>query len=123
MSDCIFCDAKNNTIFKEIILENAHAFVVPDNFPASPAHVLLISKEHFEHWFLTTIEVQQSMLVLQQQAYAWLNNRYRPDAYNLGTNCGAAAGQSVFHVHYHIIPRFIGDYPDPKGGVKRAVYN
>lgn len=121
MSSCIFCNINENKIFKEIILENEHAFVALDNFPASPGHLLIISKAHFEHWFSTPLEVQQHMLVLQQQAYSWLSNKYQPDGYNVGTNCGPAAGQSVFHVHYHLIPRFIGDHPDPRGGIKRVI--
>lgn len=121
MDDCIFCNAKENKVFKEIIFENEHAFLVPDNFPATQGHLLVISKQHFANWFVTPLAVQQSILNLKQQAYAWLVKRFQPDGFNIGTNCGAAAGQSIFHIHYHIIPRYIGDHPNPSGGIRRAV--
>ncbi len=122
MASCIFCSPNRNGIFKEIILENDHAFAVLDNFPVSPGHTLIISKMHYDSWFTAPMTVQNSILALQQQAHTWLQTRYRPDGYNVGTNCGIASGQSVFHLHYHIIPRFIGDHPDPTGGIKRIFF-
>lgn len=121
MSECIFCAPRRSRIFNNIIFENGHAIVVPDNFPASKGHLLIIPKEHFKDWFETPQVVQEGMQSLLRQAHSFLVQQYNPDGFNIGANCGEAAGQTVFHLHYHIIPRYLNDHPNPAGGIRHAV--
>lgn len=121
MKECIFCIPNRNETFKEILFENAHAFAVLDSFPVSAGHLLIISKQHFDHWFVTPTEIQQGINYLLTQAYEWLMQSYNPDGFNIGANCEKAAGQTVSHLHYHIIPRYIGDHPNPAGGVRHVI--
>ncbi len=121
MDKCIFCLPKRNELFKEVVLENDAAVVVFDNFPVSPGHLLIIPKQHFEHWFVATRAVQDGIQDLVQGAHDWLMLHHNPDGFNIGANCGKAAGQTVFHLHYHIIPRYFGDHDSPAGGIRHAV--
>lgn len=121
MSQCIFCEPRRKTTFKEFILENEHAYVVEDAYPVSPGHCLVIPKQHFENWFVTPLDVQNSIQQLLRHAHDWLVKKHKPDGFNIGANCGEAAGQTIFHLHYHIIPRFNGDHPNPAGGVRFCV--
>lgn len=121
MAKCIFCAPNRSTTFNEIIFENEYAMVVADNFPVSEGHLLVISKEHFEHWFLAPSVVQRSIQSLLQKAHDWLKLKYNPDGFNVGANCGKAAGQTVFHLHYHLIPRYIDDHFSPTGGIRHVL--
>ena len=121
MKECIFCEPSRSTIFSNILFENELAIVVPDNFPVSQGHLLIIPKEHFENWFAAPLLVQNSIQSLLEQAHAWLLQRYQPDGFNIGANCGKAAGQTIFHLHYHVIPRYTNDHPSPSGGIRHAV--
>lgn len=121
MTDCIFCAPFRAKTFPEIKFENAHALVVSDSFPVSTGHMLIISKQHFENWFVTPKEVQESINALLQQTQQWLIQQYNPDGFNIGANCGKAAGQTIFHLHYHIIPRYNGDHPNPAGGIRHVI--
>jgi diadenosine tetraphosphate (Ap4A) HIT family hydrolase len=69
-------------------------------------------------FFETTDEERQAMLKLLDQVKAMLDREHKPDGYNIGINNGAAAGQTVMHLHIHVIPRYAGDRPDPRGGVR-----
>ena len=120
MSECIFCLPKRNELFKENLLENDAAVAVFDNFPASPGHMLIIPKQHFEHWFVAPRAVQDKIQDLVQATHDWLLTQYKPDGFNIGANCGKAAGQTVFHLHYHVIPRYFGDHENPAGGIRFA---
>ena len=83
--------------------------------------MLIISKRHAADWFSLFEEEQEAMISLLQQVKEYLDRRYHPDGYNIGLNCGAAAGQTVFHVHMHVIPRYRGDTPHPEGGVRGVI--
>jgi diadenosine tetraphosphate (Ap4A) HIT family hydrolase len=102
-------------------LENDSAIVVYDNFPVSPGHSLVIPRQHYEHWFETPAQIQNDMNVLLQQTYVFLKQKFKADGFNVAANCGVAAGQSVFHTHFHIIPRYTGDHHDPVGGIRRIL--
>ena len=65
-----------------------------------------------------SLEEQSAMLAMLQRVRAMLDAELRPDGYNIGINDGAAAGQTVMHVHMHVIPRYRGDRPDPRGGIR-----
>lgn len=112
---CPFC-SRSGALF-----ENEPAYVREDKFPVSPGHLLIIPKRHVPDWFLLTREEQQAMLALLSRAKEYLDVRYHPDGYNIGINCGEAAGQTVFHVHMHLIPRYAGDAENPRGGVRGVI--
>lgn len=115
MTDCPFC--KPN----EILLENDLAFAKYDAYPVSPGHLLVIPKRHAASWFDLTPSEQAAVLALVSRAKDLLDETYAPDGYNLGVNCGEAAGQTVMHVHLHVIPRYFGDVPNPRGGIRAVI--
>ena len=94
------------------------AWVIRDGFPISPGHTLIIPKRHVASFFELTPEERADLLELLDAAKADLDQEFSPDGYNIGVNDGAAAGQTIAHVHIHLIPRFAGDRSDPRGGVR-----
>lgn len=113
--DCPFCHPS------AAVLQNALAFALLDTSPVTPGHMLLIPRRHVADWFETMPEERRDLLALADEARAWLVREHRPDGFNLEVNVGEAAGQTVFHVHLHLIPRFKGDVPDPRGGVRGVI--
>ena len=92
-----------------------------DNYPVSEGHTLLIPKRHCETFFdLSDVENQYFIATLNV-VKGILDGRYNPDGYNIGMNCGEAAGQTVMHCHIHIIPRYKGDCENPRGGVRGVI--
>ena len=92
--------------------------VIRDGFPISPGHTLIIPKRHVGSFFeLNTAELD-AMIALLKSAKTNLDIEFGPDSYNVGVNDGSAAGQTIPHVHMHLIPRYIGDIEDPRGGVR-----
>ena len=115
-TQCIFCRPG-----REIIAENASAIAVYDRFPVSPGHALLIPRRHAETvWDLSDTEYADCFQ-LARAIRPILEQRFSPDGFNVGANCGEAAGQSVWHAHIHVIPRYKGDVPNPKGGVRNVI--
>jgi diadenosine tetraphosphate (Ap4A) HIT family hydrolase len=102
----------------EVLLENALAYVRPDNNSLSRGHVLVIPKRHVANFFEMTAEEQSAVLALLSEIQKSIQKRHSPDGYNIGVNVGKAAGQSRMHVHMHLIPRYAGDVPDPRGGIR-----
>lgn len=98
-----------------------------DGFPVSPGHALLLPKRHTPTWFEATTEEQQELIAAISIARhaieerCLVEQRPMPDGYNVGINIGEAAGQTVFHLHLHVIPRYRGDVPNPRGGVRRVL--
>ena len=92
-----------------------------DNYPVSPGHALLVPRRHVPTWFDAAPEEQQELTAAIEIARAAILARHRPDGFNVGMNLGAAAGQTVGHLHLHVIPRYAGDVPDPRGGVRWVV--
>ena len=103
--DCIFCKLAEAG---EKIFENELAYVIQDKFPVSDGHCLMIPKRHFTDFFGSTSEEREAIGELVDKAKAMLDKKFRPDGYNIVMNCGAAAGQTVFHMHVHLIPRYNG---------------
>ena len=101
------------------VASNELAFAVRDIRPVSPGHTLIIPREHVSDWWSTTPEQRVAIWDLVDVVKADLDAELAPDAYNVGFNAGQAAGQTVFHLHVHIVPRYLGDVPDPAGGVRR----
>jgi diadenosine tetraphosphate (Ap4A) HIT family hydrolase len=115
MSDnCIFCKLRDERVIYEC--EHTKAFI--DTYPASPGHTLIIPKRHFATYFEATEDEIEAIGKALKAAKKILDKEFSPDAYNIGVNNGEAAGQSVMHLHVHLIPRYKGDVEDPKGGVR-----
>lgn len=115
MPDCLFCQPC------EPLLENELVFARYDDFPVSPGHLLLIPRRHVSNYFDLSAEEKQALWQLLDEAQALLEREHRPGGYNVGINCGPVAGQSVPHVHLHLMPRYAGDVPDPRGGVRAVI--
>ena len=99
------------------------AFAIFDSYPVSPGHVLVITKRVVPTFFECSGEEQSALMDLVGEVKRLLDQRLdpKPDGYNVGFNCGDAAGQTVPHVHVHVIPRYSGDMPDPRGGVRHVI--
>ena len=111
---CPFCTLPAD----RIVASNELAVVIRDGFPISPGHTLIIPKRHHGSFFEATADERNSMLALLDQARREIAIELSPDGFNIGINDGAAAGQTVPHLHIHLIPRFTGDCEDPRGGVR-----
>ena len=108
---CILADSR-------IVARNDFALVIRDGFPISPGHTLIIPRRHIGSFFELEERERASLLALLDQAKEELEGIFQPDGFNIGINDGAAAGQTVPHLHIHLIPRYLGDRPDPRGGVR-----
>ena len=93
-------------------------WVIRDGFPISPGHTLIVPKRHVASFIDLTPEERADLLALLDAAKADLDRELSPQGYNIGINDGAAAGQTVPHLHIHLIPRFAGDRVDPRGGIR-----
>jgi diadenosine tetraphosphate (Ap4A) HIT family hydrolase len=111
---CPFCTLEST----RIIISNDHAVTIRDGFPVSEGHTLIIPIRHIASLFEATVEEQAALLELLAQARQQLQDDLKPDGFNIGINDGSAAGQTVMHLHIHLIPRYAGDRPDPRGGVR-----
>jgi diadenosine tetraphosphate (Ap4A) HIT family hydrolase len=112
--DCPFCNPDNT----RKLLANDHALVIYDGYPVSLGHCLVIPKRHISSFFDATREEQVGLLDLLAEMQQILKAERNPDGFNIGINVGEAAGQTVMHLHIHLIPRYAGDQPDPRGGVR-----
>ncbi len=115
VSHCPFCYVDG------LILRNALAGVRFDKNPVTRGHCLIIPFRHVADFFATTDEERRAMLELAEAAKAMLDRDFAPQGYNLGINVGEVAGQTVPHVHLHLIPRYQGDVENPRGGVRGVI--
>jgi len=113
-SICPFCTLPVG----RIIDSNDHGMVVRDGFPISAGHTLVIPRRHIGSFFELTADERHSLLGLLDKAKEVLDAELRPDGFNIGINDGPAAGQTVPHLHIHLIPRYKGDLAAPRGGVR-----
>ena len=111
---CPFCSLPRD----RILHERETAFAIRDGFPVSPGHTLVIPKRHVASLFEVTDAERIDLMSLLVAARDDLDREFRPAGYNIGINDGAAAGQTVPHLHIHLIPRYAGDRDDPRGGVR-----
>jgi HKD family nuclease len=115
--DCPFC-----TIGPErIAFSWSHGHAIWDGFPVSPGHLLIIPHRHAATWDDLTAEEKSAFVVAIDQAMFAVRARHAPDGFNVGFNLGGVAGQTVFHFHLHVIPRYSGDVADPRGGVRHVI--
>jgi diadenosine tetraphosphate (Ap4A) HIT family hydrolase len=113
---CIFCEPD-----REILVENALAIAVFDHYPVSPGHALVLPRRHVVTIWELEPDEYDACFRLVRELCPILAMRYGPDGFNVGVNCGAAAGQSIWHAHIHVIPRYEGDVADPLGGVRHVI--
>src|SRR5215472_5183944 len=105
----------------EWLVANDSAFVIADRFPVSPGHALVVPRRVIATWWEATDDERADILALVDETKRRLDAKLRPDGYNVGFNAGTAAGQTVGHLHVHVIPRYRGDVPDPRGGVRHVI--
>ena len=116
-ADCPFCSLP----LARIVDSDAMAVAVHDAFPVAPGHTLVIPLRHVGSFFELEESEQLAMLVLLNRVRMRVGVEFAPDGYTVGINDGRAAGQTVPHVHLHLIPRHAGDVPDPRGGVRWVI--
>jgi diadenosine tetraphosphate (Ap4A) HIT family hydrolase len=115
-TECVFCN-----LDRAFLAETDLSRAFPDTFPVSQGHTLVIPKRHIETIWDMTNEEYADVFDLIRKVKDILKAEFDPDGFNVGVNCGEAAGQTVFHAHVHIIPRYIGDVPNPRGGVRNII--
>ncbi|MFW5980343.1 MAG: HIT family protein [Bacillota bacterium] len=115
--DCPFCNITDD----DKIFENDLAYAIYDKYPVNKGHILIITKNHTKDYFSATEKERRAIFTLMEKCKKFLDEKYNPDAYNIGINCGREAGQTIMHFHLHLIPRYRGDIDDPTGGVRGVI--
>ncbi len=115
-NECIFCAPD-----RPLIAENDLALAFLDRNPVSPGHALIVPRQHVRTIFDASPAVYSACFSLACEVRHWVTQMHAPDGFNLGVNCEVAGGQSVWHAHIHLIPRYHGDVPDPLGGVRNVI--
>jgi ATP adenylyltransferase len=116
---CLFCNA---LLERKIIAENALAYAIRDGFPVTDLHTLIIPKRHVDDYFgLTQAEINAVTKLVDKVREDILRDDKTVQGFNIGINCGAVAGQTIFHCHIHLIPRRAGDIENPRGGVRHII--
>jgi diadenosine tetraphosphate (Ap4A) HIT family hydrolase len=105
----------------DVFMQNEFCYAIFDNSPVNKGHTLIIPFRHFSSFFDSTEDEKYAILELLDKAKLYLDGRYNPDGYNIGINVGKHAGQTIFHLHIHLIPRYIGDIENPRGGVRGVI--
>ena len=118
--ECFFCDIQNKKDDK-IIIDNQSFFSRYDDFPVTPGHCEIIAKKHTVSFFDLTKEQLIDFYELLQKTRFIIDDKFRPDSYNIGINEGEAAGRTIHHLHIHLIPRYKGDVKNPRGGVRNVI--
>jgi len=103
-----------------VLFRGEHFFIIRDGYPVSPGHLLIISNQLKKDYFELSDEEKEALPSMIEKAKSLINSELNPDGYNIGMNCGEAAGQTVMHFHCHVIPRYNGDVEDPRGGVRHS---
>jgi len=104
-----------------ILYKNDLFFIIKDGFPVSPGHLLIISNEVRKDYFELNKGEREGLNEVIEIAKGLIETEFKPDGYNIGMNCGETAGQTVFHFHCHLIPRYKGDMENPKGGIRHCI--
>lgn len=114
---CIFCSPSDT----ENIIENKLCYARWSGYEVNKGHLLVVPFRHFGDYFDATSEEKTAVWDLVDQGKLLIDKLHKPDGYNVGLNAGTAAGQTIMHLHVHIIPRYIGDMDDPRGGVRGVI--
>lgn len=115
---CPFC---SSNIERNLIIDGETEFAIYDKFPVNEGHALIIPKRHVSNYFELTIEEQKTCFQLVNKVKEIITRKFNPDGFNIGINVGEFAGQTVNHVHIHLIPRYKGDVENPRGGVRGVI--
>ncbi len=115
---CPFCSRDS---IGDVLAENSLALAFYDRFPVSQGHTLIIPKRHVASFFDLEPEEHNQIRELGKQCRDIVQQQFHPDGFNIGVNVGKSAGQSVFHCHIHLIPRYLGDVANPRGGVRGVI--
>jgi diadenosine tetraphosphate (Ap4A) HIT family hydrolase len=120
---CPFCTIEESLI----VAQNATSIAFRDAYPVADGHTLVIPRQHVTSIFDLSDSDQAQLWQLVAQVRTLLSRQRSPAGFNIGINDGEAAGQTVPHAHVHIIPRYAGDVPDARGGIRwiipeKAVY-
>jgi diadenosine tetraphosphate (Ap4A) HIT family hydrolase len=115
-ASCPFCHAP-----LQVLSQNRLAFAIYDAFPVSPGHSLIIPRRHVSTVFDQDAEEYAACFALVRDLRDLLEVRHRTRGFNIGVNCGETAGQTIPHAHIHLIPRYPGDVPDPRGGIRHII--
>jgi diadenosine tetraphosphate (Ap4A) HIT family hydrolase len=118
--ECRFCQSKPS---RRLMIEGQFGFAAWDRHPASDGHFLVIPYRHFPSYFEINDEERDELWRLVAEGKKMVDKVYQPDGYNIGINVGKWAGQSIPHLHIHVIPRYKGDVENPKGGVRGVIPN
>ncbi len=122
MSDCPLCSKRDIVIDDNgQPVENALAYVLKDSNPVSPGHCLIVTKRHVAEFFDASKEEKLAIFELVDHMKLIIDKKHSPDGYNIGVNIGKAGGQSVPHIHIHMMPRYLGDIENPRGGVRGVI--
>ena len=108
--DCIFCDIASKLSEAEIIFENEKVIAFLDINPVNYGHTLVIPKKHFDNFLTIPNDELAELTRLTQYIAGSVKRALKADGFNIISNNGSSAGQSVFHFHYHIIPRYENDF-------------
>ena len=112
MSSCVFCN------INESIFDDNHFWIIKDNYPVSNGHTLIIPKKHI----LSLFDLDQQDFIhlhsVIKKLKIFLDQQYNPDGFNIGINDGKSAGRTIDHLHIHVIPRYLNDQKDPRGGIR-----
>lgn len=117
-ADCPFCSLDAE---RELIVESATAYAIYDKFPVNEGHALIIPKKHCSNYFDLTFKEQSACVFMLNKVKQIVSDKFNPDGFNIGININEEAGQTVPHVHLHLIPRYKGDVEEPKGGVRGVI--
>jgi diadenosine tetraphosphate (Ap4A) HIT family hydrolase len=118
MADCPFCERINAG---GALLADQFCAVIRDAFPLNPGHCLIVPRRHVSSFFDMTEAERSDLFALVPQVKALIEESNVPAGYNLGMNIGALAGQTIGHAHLHVIPRYLGDVDDPRGGIRNII--
>tara|TARA_B100001248_G_C27344572_1_gene438027 strand:+ start:73 stop:441 length:369 start_codon:yes stop_codon:yes gene_type:complete len=108
---------------RERIFENSVGFVIFDKFPVSKGHCLIIPNRVYSDYFDSSEEEIIGLNKLLFKTKKYLDEKFNPSGFNVGINCGKVSGQTVDHLHIHIIPRYPKDVDDPTGGIRCVIPN
>lgn len=115
--ECPFCHLEPGRALDE----NDLAIAFADAFPVSPGHTLVIPRRHVSDFFELSGAEVAAVVELLFRIRSRMGAEHRPNGFNVGVNIGAAAGQTVMHAHVHLIPRYLGDTLDPRGGIRNVI--
>ena len=114
---CVFCHIEKGMR----VFDSKYWYVIYDKYPVNEGHMLLISQRHVESYFDLREEESSRINNYIHYMKSKIEEKYDPDGYNIGINVGEVAGQTVDHLHIHLIPRYEGDIDNPEGGVRGVI--